>query len=125
MPLRVLFLLFCLSAVAPQVAFGVDLPHPPTPTAPSPGTLPTWRLPPSRVRGHKPEMPAAELDPTAPANVLTGDDLRDHHLSVPEALDAQAGLKVQQLSGFGAPAPEVRITFWRRSSQHTYGAGVF
>jgi outer membrane cobalamin receptor len=104
MPLRVPLLLFCLSSLAPQAALGADLPAAPTPTTPVSQALPTWRLPSTRVHGHKPEMPAAELDPTAPANVLTGDDLRDHHLSVPEALDAQAGLKVQQLSGFGAPA---------------------
>ncbi len=99
MPGRVALLLSCLLALAPIAARAADLPDSASPTA-----LPTWRLPPSRVHGRKPELPAAELDPTAAANVITGDDLRDNHLSVAEALDSQAGLHVQQLSGFGAPA---------------------
>ena len=97
MPRRVVLLLFCL--FAPHLAHAADLPEPASPTA-----MPTWRLPAQRVHGRKPDLPAAELDPTAPANVITGDELREHNLSVPEALDAQAGLRVQQLSGFGAPA---------------------
>ncbi len=96
---RLVQLLSCLSVLAPCAAFGADLPAHTTPTA-----LPTWQLPAQRVHGRKPDMPAAELDPTAAANVVTGEDLRDHHLSVPEALDNQAGLRVQQLSGYGAPA---------------------
>ncbi len=99
MSLRVRPLLLCLFACASHAALAADLPDQATPS-----TLPTWRLPASRVHGRKPDLPAAELDPTAAANVLTGEDLRDHHLSIPEALDAQAGLRVQQLSGFGAPA---------------------
>lgn len=88
-----------LLLLLPLPVFALDLPQSPTPAA-----LSTWQLPPSTVKGQKPQKQHAQLDSTAAANVLTGDELRERHLSVPEALDAEAGLKVHSLSGFGAPA---------------------
>lgn len=80
-------------------ARAIDLPQAVTPTA-----LPIWRLPDAHVHPHKAIFAAPELDPTAAATVLTGDELRERHLSIPEALAAQTGVKLQHLSGFGAPA---------------------
>lgn len=66
-------------------------------------SLPLFRAAPRRIHGHNPSLPPAELDDTAPALTLSGKDLRDRHLHLGEALDQQAGLRVQTLSGFGAP----------------------
>ena len=87
-----------LSGVSAR-AWSQDLPTSATPT-----TLPSWQLPDAHVRSRKPLWTPAELDPTAAATVLTGEELRERHLSVTEALAAQTGVHVQQLSGFGAPA---------------------
>jgi iron complex outermembrane receptor protein len=44
------------------------------------------------------------LDNTLPSTVLTGEWLQNKHVSLAQALDQQAGLRVQQLSGFGSTA---------------------
>ena len=55
------------------------------------------------MRGRRPALPAGDLDATAAATVLDGDDLRRRHATVPDAIAALPGFRVQRLGGFGAP----------------------
>jgi vitamin B12 transporter len=87
----------------------VPLPADPSPVAPRPATpqrpdLPLFKAPPKRIHGHARDLPPVELDDTAPGQTWSGKDLRERHLHLGEALDQQAGLRVQTLSGFGAPS---------------------
>lgn len=61
-------------------------------------------LPPAVVRGAPPDQPLRPTDASLPATVLTGPALRRRHLTLTDALDGRAGLRVQQLSGFGSTA---------------------
>jgi iron complex outermembrane receptor protein len=76
----------------------VELPVPASTDA-----LPLFRAEPRRVQGRLRTWAPGELDDTATATVLPGQLLRDWHQNLGEALDQQAGLRVQTLGGFGAP----------------------
>ncbi len=93
-----------LAAFVPRVVVAVDLPGDVSPvdTRLVDTPLPLFRAAPRRVQGHKATLPPGELDDTAPTLTLSGKDLRERHLHLGEALDQQAGLRVQTLSGFGA-----------------------
>lgn len=93
-------------------AVGLDLPAAATasdihqvdkPLSHATEALPLFRAPVRRVNGQAKDLPPGELDDTAPAITLPGRVLRERHLSLGEALDKQAGVRVQSLSGFGAP----------------------
>lgn len=101
----------CLGGLAALVSVPVawanpaaDLPGDPSPSAHRTAPLPLFKAPPQRVKGRTRDLPPPELDDTAPGQAWSGKDLRDRHLHLGEALDQQAGVRVQTLSGFGAPS---------------------
>ncbi len=94
---------FCASHVWAQPA--VELAQAPTSESHEHSTvLPTFHAKPRTVHGHHAALPPTGLDPTAAMVQVSGKELRETQIQLGQYLDRQPGLRVESLSGFGAPS---------------------